>query len=80
MSIFGDELEAIEVGPHLGDMVDHWGNSEDGRMASVVLGVDVGCGGADDCNGGGRDFGRFFLFLGWLVVGMAIKDVNFLTI
>ena len=37
MAVFGDELEAVEVGAHLRDVVDHRGDAKDGGVAAVVL-------------------------------------------
>ena len=37
MAVFCDELEAVEVGAHLGDVVDHRGDPKDGGVAAVVL-------------------------------------------
>ena len=37
MAVFCDELEAVEVGAHLGDVVDHRGDAKDGGVAAVVL-------------------------------------------
>ena len=35
--VLGDDLEAVEVGAHLRDVVDDGGNAKDGRVAAVVL-------------------------------------------
>ena len=37
MPIFGDELEAVEICAHLGDVVDHGSDAKDGRMSTIVL-------------------------------------------
>ena len=37
MAVFCDELEAVEVGAHLGDVVDHRGDAKDGGVTAVVL-------------------------------------------
>ena len=37
MPIFGDELEAVEICAHLGDMVDHGSDAKDGGMSTIVL-------------------------------------------
>ena len=37
MAVLGDDLEAVEVGAHLRDVVNHRGDAEYGRVASVVL-------------------------------------------
>ena len=35
--VLGDDLEAVEVGAHLRDVVDDGGNTKDGRVTAVVL-------------------------------------------
>ena len=37
MPIFGDELEAVEICAHLGDVVDHGSDAKDGWMSTIVL-------------------------------------------
>ena len=37
MPIFGDELEAVEICAHLGDVVDHGSDAKDGGMSTIVL-------------------------------------------
>ena len=37
VAVLGDDLEAVEVGAHLRDVIDHRGDAEYGRVASVVL-------------------------------------------
>ena len=37
VSILGDDLEAVEVCPHLRDVVDDRGNAEDSRVTAIVL-------------------------------------------
>ena len=37
MAVLGDDLEAVEVSAHLRDVVNHRGDAEYGRVASVVL-------------------------------------------
>ena len=37
MAVFCDELEAVEVGAHLRDVVYHGGDAKDGGVAAVVL-------------------------------------------
>ena len=37
MAVLGDDLEAVEVCSHLTNVVDHAGNTEQGRVPAVVL-------------------------------------------
>ena len=37
VSVLGDDLEAVEVGPHLAHVVDHGGDAEDGGVTTIVL-------------------------------------------
>ena len=37
VAVLGDDLEAVEVSAHLRDVVNHRGDAEYGRVASVVL-------------------------------------------
>ena len=37
MAVFCDELEAVEVGAHLRDVVYHGGDAKDGGVAAVIL-------------------------------------------
>ena len=37
MPVLRDYLEAVEVSPHLRNVIDHRGDSEDGGVTSVIL-------------------------------------------
>ena len=37
MTVLRDDLEAVEVCPHLRDVVDDRGNAEDSRVTAIVL-------------------------------------------